>query len=297
MLRASDSSMSSPNTITDRPWFRLFREPLLHFLVLGALVFAIDYALSSGEDNAEIIAIGAGVDAELKEIFRASRGRDPDAAELQTLRQRWIDNEVLYREGLSLRLDQGDSSIRERVIFKALNVMQANLQLPSIDEAGLQQWFEQNRARYDEPERVDFLEAVIEGKPTLETVGAFVEALNADADSDVQSGLRIFRGRPRASIVASFGEEFTAALAELPVDRWLVMDSTDGPRAIRIEKRTPGAPADFAAVREAVVLDWRDRRMQELRTEAVRELARKYTIKVPNPDPQLVAAAASGVSQ
>lgn len=289
--------MSIFNTTAIRPWTRLFREPLLHFLVLGALVFVVDYSLASREEDPNVITIGPSVDEELKEIFRGSRARDPDAAELQVLRQRWIDNEVLYREGLALRLDQGDSAIRERVIFKALNVVQANLELPPIDDAGLREWFEQNRTRYDEPERVDFLEAVIEGKPSAETVESFVAALNAGADSEVKSGLRVFRGRPRSSIVASFGEKFAAALTELPTDRWHVLASSDGPRAIRIEKRSETVPAEFAAVREAVMQDWRDRRMQELRTAAVSELARKLTIVIDESQPQILAGAVSGAAR
>ena len=260
-------------------------------------MFAVDYALASREEGPNVITISPIIDEELKEIFRSSRARDPDAAELRTLRQRWIDNEVLYREGLSLRLDQGDGAIRERVIFKALSVMQANLELPAIEDDALQEWFEENRARYDEPARVDFFEAVIEGKPTAGDVGTFVAALNAGADSEVKSGLRVFRGRPRASIVASFGEEFAAALAKLPIDRWHVMTSDDGPRAVRIEKRTDTVPAEFSDVREAVLMDWRDRHMQELRTAAVGELARKYTIRIDGPAAERLAGYAGGAAR
>src|SRR5262245_56959708 len=93
---------------------RWLREPLLHFVVLGGLVFAVDHFLVSKADDPHTIVVGADVDREARETFNASRGQDPSGAELEALRQVWLDNEVLYREGLALQLDKGDSAIRER---------------------------------------------------------------------------------------------------------------------------------------------------------------------------------------
>ena len=59
----------------------------------------------------------------------------PNAAELAALRQVWLDNEVLYREGLALAVDKGDSAIRERVIFKALSVVDTGVRLNQLHSA------------------------------------------------------------------------------------------------------------------------------------------------------------------
>ncbi|MFX6930183.1 hypothetical protein ABTH73_19595, partial [Acinetobacter baumannii] len=91
---------------------------------------------------------------------KASRGREPNAEELAALRRVWLDNEVLYREGLALQVDKGDSAIRERVIFKALSVVDANTKLPAVTDEVLRKWFEGHRVKYDEPPRFDFQEAV-----------------------------------------------------------------------------------------------------------------------------------------
>lgn len=257
---------------------RLLREPLLHFMAVGAIVFAVDCAVASREKDPTVIELGPAVDEQLKALFRNARGQDPDHAELQALRQRWLDNEVLYREGMALRLDQGDEAIRDRVIFKALNVVQSNLELPPVDDAALREWFERHRKNYDEPARVDFLEAVLEGKPGLEAVADFAAALNAGTTPDVKSGLRVFKGRPQTTVADSFGADFAAALAQAPTGRWQALQSQDGPRAVRVEARTPGQAADFEAVRTRVLQDWKDRTMQELRTQGVRELGKKYTL-------------------
>lgn len=270
-----------PGTSHRAAWLR---EPLVHFLIVGALIFAIDAVTASRSDDTRLITLTTAEDAGLRQLFEDERGRAPTDAEWQALRQRWFDNELLYREGLALGLDRGDSAIRERVIFKALNVVQANLQPPAVDDAALRTWFEQHRARYDDPPRIDFLEAVIEGRPDRAAVAAFVDALAAGAADTERSGLRIFRGRPVGSIREGFGGAFTDRLATLPLQRWQVVDSNDGPRAVLVEARAEGTPADFEAIRERVAQDWRDQRMAELRTEAVRSLAVKYTLRVASQD-------------
>src|SRR5437762_3294826 len=112
------------------PKLSWLREPLLHFVVLGGLLFGIDHFLVSRADDPHTIVVGADVDSEAIETFKAARGHEPNAEELSALRRVWLDNEVLYREGLALQVDKGDAAIRERVIFKALSVIDSNVKLP-----------------------------------------------------------------------------------------------------------------------------------------------------------------------
>ncbi len=259
---------------------RLLREPLLHFLLLGIVLFTVDHVVAARQDDPRTIVVGADVDDDARQIFRNAQGREPTAAELKVLRERWVDTEVLYREGLAMRLDQGDPTIRERVVFKALSAMQANLALPPIDDAGLRAWFEKNRGEYDEPERLDFLEAVVIGDSNPAAVEAFAKALNSGTQNETRSGLRAFKGRPRNTIVASFGEEFAAALEKSKPGEWHALPSKDGLRVVRFEGKAGGKSVAFEEVKSRVMQDWQDQKMQALRTAAVRELAKKYTIRV-----------------
>jgi hypothetical protein len=261
----------------------LAREPLLHFLLLGALVFGADWLRTRGADPAARIEVTAQVDAEAARLFAASMGRTPSPSELRTLRQRWIDNEVLYREGLALRMDQGDPTIRERVIFKALNMIEAGLALPRVDDAALRAWFEAHRAAYDAPERFDFLEAVVQGGQDRATAERFAAALNGK-DKDkvaVESDLRVFKGRPRDSLELGYGKPFAAALAALPPGSWRVLASGQGVHVVRLEARRAGEPARYEDVRGRVLQDWKDQTLQAMRTKAVRELGRKYVVLAP----------------
>jgi hypothetical protein len=257
------------------------REPLLHFLVIGALLFALDAALVRREGDPLRIVVGDAVDAEAKLAFHGARGRDPDAAELKALRQVWLDNEVLYREGIAMGLDKGDTAIRERVIFKALSMVDAGTKRPDFDEAVLRSWFEKNHAKYDEPVRYTFQEAVLAGEATESAVRDFVRALNGGAEPAQQAGLRVFKGRPRENLVQSYGEAFAGEMAALAPGSWQALASRDGWRAVRVESVSPAVPADFATLRNVVLQDWTDAQLSAQRSAAVKALASKYHIEMP----------------
>jgi hypothetical protein len=222
------------------------REPLLHFLVLGGLLFALDHRLAGRAEDPRSIAVDAAVDGQARQVFKAARGREPNEEELYALRRVWLDNEVLYREGLALQVDKGDTAIRERVIFKMLSVVDAGVKLPPFDEKLLREWFEKNRARYDEPARYDFQEAVLSGGERSEAaVRAFVETLRKGAPGDLKAGLRVFKGRPQSNIVQGYGEEFAKALEESPPGEWRAVPTRDGWRAVQLQSVTPPKPAAF----------------------------------------------------
>jgi hypothetical protein len=263
-----------------KAWPAWLREPLLHFVVLGALLFVADHFLNERSDDPHTIVVGAEVDAEARQVFKAARGQDPSAAELSALRQVWLDNEVLYREGLALQVDKGDTAIRERVIFKALSVIDANVKLPAFDDTLLRAWFEAHRAKYDAPARYDFQEAVLAGDTTEAALRNFVDTLNAGTPGDVKAGLRVFKGRPHANLVQSYGAPFAAALEAAPAGDWRVLSARDGWHAVRLDLITPAQPATFEPLRGVVQQDWTDATLAEQRSAAVRTLAGKYKIKL-----------------
>ena len=260
-------------------WSRWLREPLLHFVLAGGLLFAVDHILVGQADDPRTIVVGAEVDSEAIETFRAARGRAPDEEELRALRRVWLDNEVLYREGLALEVDKGDLGIRERVIFKALSVIDSNVKLPKADDKVLRQWFESHRDKYDEPARYDFEEAALSADSSESGVRKFVVALNSGTPGDAKAGLRVFKGRPHANLVQSYGPEFAKALAASPLGQWLALQTRDGWRAMRLNKSTPAKPAVFEVVRGPLFHDWTDATASEQRTAAVRALTKKYKVK------------------
>ncbi|MBR0566855.1 peptidyl-prolyl cis-trans isomerase [Azoarcus sp. L1K30] len=253
-------------------------EPLVHFLLIGALLFAIDHFLISSGDTSSRIVVSAKVDELAQEAFRQARGHAPNAEELQALRQRWVDNEVLYREGLALQLDKGDTTIRDRVIFKTLSIIEAKVKLPEYDDGTLRAWFEKNRARYDEPARYDFLEAVPGKDHSESAIRSFVAALNAGTDGNANAGLRVFKGRPFANIEQSYGTEFAQSLKSATTGQWHALRDRNEWRAIRLQAVVAPRPAEFEQLRNVIVQDWTDATMAEQRSAEVARMARKYSI-------------------
>jgi hypothetical protein len=258
---------------------RWLREPLLHFLLIGAALFAVDAWVASRTEDPRVISIDEAVDREAINVFKSARGRDPNEEELFALRRVWLDNEVLYREGLALEMDRGDPMIKDRVIFKALSMINAGLSLPQIDDTVLRAWFEKNRSRYDAPERFDFEEAVLAGDSGEEAARAFAVALNAGAPGDSKAGLRVFKDRPRSNIVQSYGEDAAKSLAALEPGKWTAVAQRDGWRVLRLVALQAAQPASYEELRGIALQDWKDATMSEQRSAAVREMARKYTVR------------------
>lgn len=263
-----------------KQWQAWMREPLLHFVLVGALLFAVDHIVASRAGDPKTILVDSAVDKQAKQVFKDARGREPNDEELFALRRVWLDNEILYREGLALGVDKGDSVIRDRVIFKALSMLSADLKLPPADDKVVREWFDKNRAKYDEPARYDFQEALIAGERTEGSVKALVEKLNTGAPGDIDAGLRVFKGRPHANIVQGYGEAFAKALEQSTQGRWVAISGKDGWRAVRLESSTNGTAASYESLRGVVLQDWTDATMAQLRSDAVAVRAKKYNIKV-----------------
>ncbi|MGQ0698523.1 MAG: peptidyl-prolyl cis-trans isomerase [Panacagrimonas sp.] len=285
-MSTAQATSSVPIAIPSRfraATMRMLREPLLHFVVLGGLLFALDHFIGGQEDDPYTLTIDAAVDREARQVFEKARGREPNEDELYALREVWLDNEVLYREGLALQVDKGDTAIRERVIFKALSIVDAGLKLPPFDDDLLRKWFEQNRVKYDEPARFDFQEAVLAGDKSEAAARTFVSALNAGTPGDAQAGLRVFKDRPHANLLQSYGPEFAKALEALPTGEWQALQSKESWHVVQLESARPAQPAEFENLRGVVLQDWTDATMADLRSSAVRTLAKKYTVTVEEP--------------
>ncbi len=258
------------------PWLR---EPLLHFVLAGGLLFALDHILIARADDPRTIVVDAEVDREAIETFRASRNRPPNKQELDALRSVWLDNEVLYREGLALQVDKGDTAIRERVIFKALSVIDSNVKLPQPNDDVLRKWFESHREKYDDPPRYDFEEAALSGDSSEAAVRRFVTELNSGTPGDAKAGLRVFKGRPHSNLVQSYGPEFAASLVAAERGKWTALQTREGWRAMRLNATTPPKPGVYEVLRGIVLHDWTDATAAEARTAAVRALTKKYNVK------------------
>src|SRR4030095_5155173 len=95
---------------------RALREPLIHFLGAGALLFVFHAFVSeSHAPAAGRIVVSAAQVENLRAVFQKTWQRSPSPEEQQGLIDGYVREEVLYREGLALGLDRDDPLIRRRV--------------------------------------------------------------------------------------------------------------------------------------------------------------------------------------
>ena len=97
----------------------LVKEPLLQFLLMGAVIFVLYGALTHWkEDRSRTIVIDEALETYLGNLYKAQFGGYPDTETLDQLVDNYIREEVMYREALKLGLAQQDEIIRRRLVQK-----------------------------------------------------------------------------------------------------------------------------------------------------------------------------------
>jgi hypothetical protein len=257
---------------------KFLSEPLIHFLILGVLLFGADALITKLKDSRRVIEVPGAVKSEAHDLFVAGMHREPSEKDMKQILERWVDNEVLYREGIALGLDKGDQNIRERIIFKALSVTQAGINLPASSPEQLESWYQARADRYALDDRFNFFEAVVAGPSSAEQLKQFAAVLNGKGSSDVESSLRIFKDRPRKSIIEAYGDKFTADLAALQPGMWTVLISKSGPHLVQLGQIYKGEAVNYSDISERVLADWQQETMAQLTSQAIRELGKKYRV-------------------
>ncbi len=271
---------------------RLLREPLLHFLALGAVLFALNAWRETKRSPAEAatgIDVTAAVIDRLRAGYERQFGQVPDAAALRGLVTAHIRQEVLCREALALGLDLNDSIVRQRLAQKMEFLTDDLVGAAEPAEAALQSYFATNATRYARPARVSFRHVYF----SLEKRGAGAEAaareaLNAlgKASSDAEMGDAFLHGfefaeRGPEDLTALFGPEFTTRLAALPLNAWSgPVASSYGLHLVRIEFRAEPKPVTLADVRATVLRDFQEEQRRTANREIFERLKQRYQITV-----------------
>src|SRR6202158_3281747 len=204
----------------------LWREPLLHFVLLGALIFGVDAALHPPPKDDKVITVTKSMRQSFIENFDEDKSRTPSDAEMEKMIESWVASEILYREGKALGVDRGDDMIRDRVAFKLQLLIFDQIRVPQPTEDQLRAWFADNHGRVDEQERVGFY---LTPPPTDEITAQLqlAEIEGQHEAEDLQKQTRAILGRPVTSLAASFGESFRDALLALPLGKWKGLQSRD----------------------------------------------------------------------
>lgn len=262
----------------------LLREPLVHFLLVGGALFAFDGAVAGGSTESRRLVVGSDVRASLAADWEQSEKRAPTEEELQTLVTRWIDDEILYREGLARGLDRDDPRVRERVASKMARILEQSVTVPEPTEAEITAFFEERRDRFSTEALVDFTQVFVEGRDdaALARANELLAALKAGADpakmGDTFQGGRRYRRRKLADLASAFGDEFVEGLGDQPEQTWERRASKLGFHLVRVDKKTAGEDATLESARLDVVKAWKDARRAEGVARAMAALRSEWSI-------------------
>src|SRR5210317_524611 len=136
---------------------KLLKDPLLHFLLIGAalfLVFGFFKGPTGNEENKIVITQG-DIDA-LQANFVRTWQRPPTDGELSGLIDNRVEDEIAFREAVAMGLDQDDAVIRRRLRMKMELLMEdiAGLSPPSEEE--LQAYLEEHMDSFHQEPQVSF---------------------------------------------------------------------------------------------------------------------------------------------
>src|SRR5262245_9188189 len=213
---------------------RWLREPLVQFVLLGALLFAV-YTWSGrggGGESSKEIRLSYDDLAQMVLLFQSQWRRDPTAEELNRLVENRVQEEVLYREGLALGLDKEDTIVKRRMAqkmqFLAEDVAAAHE--PSKDE--LRSWYEKNHDAFTQPPRLSFRHLYFSpdrrSARTRDDAAAALAKLAREPEgtklattlADPFMFQDYYRERRPEDLAKEFGPKFALAVAKVPSGSW-----------------------------------------------------------------------------
>jgi parvulin-like peptidyl-prolyl isomerase len=271
---------------------RILREPLLHFLVLGALVFGAARLFDSDSGRYRIDA-GPAQRARIEATYRQQYGVSPTPAQLKYLLDQYVRSEILFREGLALGLDREDEIVRRRVVQKIEFLNEDTQAEETPSEVELEHFFAAHRNRYATPASVSFVQVYFSAdrggeaaaRTRAEGVLTLLQEGSHDAAPAARSGDTFANGTDFEAVNATdaaslFGDSpFSAALFTASVGEWAgPFRSGYGWHLLHVASREASRPPSFEAVKNRVQADYvADAR--ERRNEAeFRRLASKYQV-------------------
>jgi len=280
---------------------RLIREPLLHFLLLGAGFFLLFYQVADPperESPDRIVVTRADTDRLVAQWQRQWQ-RPPTAEELDGLIESFIREEILYREALALGLDKDDVIIRRRLGQKLEFLFKDLAEQVEPKDEELERYLQQNAERYAVAGRFSFDHIYF----NRDKRGAAAEkdARETRAQLNVQTGsidsLNLgdsflyqyhFEKQSPAQISRIFGQKFADQLPGLENGEWRgPIESGYGVHLVYVRERIqPGKPS-LDDVRDKVRWDVIAEKRREIDTAFYRELRQRYDVRLEQEDGQL----------
>lgn len=265
-------------------WKRWLREPLVHFLLVGAAIFAV-FGWRAGPDDpaSRTIRLTLEDQARLSAGFAAIMGRPPTDAELDGVIANWVRDEVLYREALRLGLDDGDTVIRKRLAQKMDTIAASAADTEQPDDATLEKWLRDHPERFTQDMTLTFDQLYFTSRSRAVVARTLLQG-GADWTrvGDPISLPARFTESAQTVVANELGDEFARAVSTLPIDAgWQgPVKGALGWHLVRLTDREPGTLPPLEAIRERVEGDWRAETARTRTDAAYKVLRDAYTVKI-----------------
>lgn len=273
---------------------KLIREPLVHFILIGALLFAGHHFWSksvSKEDYTIYVS-----DAEIRrqaEIFASENQRQPSDEDIQALIFAHVEEQILMREAQRLGLDSDDTIIRRRLAQKMRFMINEDTPPRLPDEAELKDWYTANAALFVLPEQRAFTHVYFSPGEHEDVEAAARSSLGKITDENWKSfGNPFIESNSVAmldavSLTQKYGKNFTDGLFALPVDGgWQgPIASAFGLHLVRIDEHRTKDSLDFERARPEAEKIWQENALRAANEQRLVDLLEKYKVKVEGIDP------------
>jgi len=286
---------------------RLLREPLVHFLLLGALLFGWsawqDGGAAAGSNR---IVVTPGVVDYLAAGFSRTWQRPPSDIELKGLIDEHVKEEIAAREAMAMGLDRDDIVIKRRLRQKLEFLLVDDAAAAPPTDAELKAWLDRNPESFSIEPTLAFRQVLLRPERRGASMTADATKLLAKlrasgpevATQDLGDASMLpaeTQLQPLREVANSFGQDFADALMKLAPRQWSgPVESSFGLHLVLVRERTEGAAAELATVRPLVEREvLAERRKAELQALYERMLA-KYSVRIDSPKLPSAAAGARG---
>ena len=270
---------------------RLLREPFLHFVVLGALIFAA-HEFAEALSTRYVITIGPAERLRIYNSYAQQYGVPPTPGQMKAMVERYVREEIFLREGLALHLDKDDEIVRRRIAQK-YEFLQQDLGVPE-EPAPSRLWayYNAHTDRYVAPERRSFSHVFFSADQSGDRA-AYARALrvrarlngvdlaHAPSLGDVFPGATNSAGLSKDELERLFGgSDFAAQVFKAPVGRWAgPFRSGFGWHLVFLTADTPSRLPDLGEIRDQVIRDLKEDQRLAQNARAYRTLRAHYGVR------------------
>ena len=271
--------------------YSLLREPLLHFLVIGAGLFFLFSQINNPqvETDHRITITQANLDR-LATTWLKRVGRPPSAQEREQQLEHYIREQVLYREAMAMGLDQDDVIVRRRLAQKMEYLFNDLSFIPEPTETELSSFLTEHASKFTLPATITFSQIFLDPGERDQEINNDAEQLleqlketTSEVDT-INLGDRSllpyeFTKERENEITSMFGAAFTNQAFALPVNSWQgPITSEYGVHLIYINSYTEARLPPLAEIRERVASEWRSTKQHEANEIFYQSLYQRYEI-------------------